>query len=105
MIVTHMIYEYPLEGHPPMMTHVYESTGNQVVVAKGAAERIPNACRLSIAEREKVNAEVKLLASSGYRVLGGGRHATGPSFPSCPGSFCLDFYWPAGLYDPPKKCG
>jgi Ca2+-transporting ATPase len=40
------VHEYPLEGRPPMMTHVYELGGKVVVAAKGGPERIIAICRL-----------------------------------------------------------
>ena len=39
-----MIYEYPLQGQPPMMTHVYQKGDTSIVAAKGAAERILAYC-------------------------------------------------------------
>src|SRR5690606_24411029 len=43
-----MIKEYPLEGKPPMMTHVFENEeGHRIIAAKGAAEGIMALCSLS----------------------------------------------------------
>jgi Ca2+-transporting ATPase len=36
-----MIHEYPLEGKPPMMTHIFENnSGERIIAAKGAPEAI-----------------------------------------------------------------
>src|SRR5262249_6546982 len=43
---TEMIHEYPLEGRPPMMTHIYNVQGKTIVAAKGGAERIISVCKL-----------------------------------------------------------
>ena len=65
-----MIYEYPLQGRPPMMTHVYEDGNSRIVAAKGAAERITDVCHLNEAVKNKISGHVKSLASKGYRVIG-----------------------------------
>jgi Ca2+-transporting ATPase len=41
-----MIHEYPLEGRPPMMTHIHRINDKVIVSAKGAAERIVSLCSL-----------------------------------------------------------
>ncbi|WP_449398081.1 hypothetical protein [Chryseobacterium wanjuense] len=34
-----MVHEYPLDGKPPMMTHIFEDKeGNRIIAAKGAPE-------------------------------------------------------------------
>src|SRR5439155_23457990 len=43
-----MIKEYPLEGYPPMMTHVYKEGDKSIATAKGGVERILRICNLSI---------------------------------------------------------
>ena len=65
-----MIYEYPLQGRPPMMTHVYENGNTTIVAAKGAAEKIMEVCHLNEAAKNKISEHVKSLASKGYRVIG-----------------------------------
>ncbi|TMI71205.1 MAG: cation-translocating P-type ATPase [Bacteroidetes bacterium] len=99
-----MIYEYPLEGQPPMMTHAYRSEDNTVVVAaKGAAERILKACKTDQEITAKVIKHVNTFASKGYRVLGvaGAIHST-PGFPSQQDDFGWEFIGLLALYDPPK---
>ncbi|MCU7375722.1 HAD-IC family P-type ATPase [Paucibacter sp. O1-1] len=48
-----MVYEYPLSGPPPMMTHAFENAaGTRIIAAKGAQEAILSVCRLSDEEKE-----------------------------------------------------
>ena len=65
-----MIHEYPLEGRPPMMTHVYDIENKTIVAAKGGAERIISICKLDEPDEKKVSQHVHELANNGYRVLG-----------------------------------
>ena len=68
-----LIHEYPLGGKPPMMTHIFEDTnGNKVIAAKGAPEALMNVSNLSEIEKQQINNTIKLLANDGYRVLGVG---------------------------------
>ncbi len=52
-ILPGMIYEYPLSGRPPMMTHAYNMDGSRVVAGKGAPERIMRVCGLEADEKLK----------------------------------------------------
>src|SRR5690606_19535209 len=48
-----MMHEYPLEGKPPMMTHIFEnSSGERIIAAKGAPEAILAVSNLSKNEKE-----------------------------------------------------
>lgn len=99
-----MIYEYPLEGRPPMMTHVYRQGNKIIIAAKGAAERILKVCRLNAQEQEKIIHYVKELAGQGFRVLGvaSAGHESG-EFPQSQDDFAWQFEGLIALYDPPKK--
>jgi Ca2+-transporting ATPase len=100
-----MIYEYPLEGQPPMMTHIYRSDDNTIVAAgKGAVERILNACKTDRETTAKVIQHTNTFASKGYRVLGvaGAIHST-PGFPTHQDDFEWEFIGLLALYDPPKN--
>ncbi len=98
-----MVYEYPLEGQPPMMTHLYDDENKLVAAAKGAAERIIRVCRLSEKERIRISAIVQQLAAKGWRVLGvaGARPAAVP-YPLSQDDFNWQFKGLLALYDPPK---
>ncbi len=99
-----MIYEYPLEGRPPMMTHVYDIEDETVVAAKGGAERIISVCKLNEADHKKVSQYVHDLSNHGYRMLGvASAGHKGPTFPDSQNDFTWQFEGLLALYDPPRK--
>lgn len=99
-----MVHEYPLEGQPPMMTHVYEDHGRRLIAAKGAPERILRVCNLDAGIAGDLRRKVSELASSGYRVLGicavQGHEG---AYPEQQDNFNWQFEGLVALYDPPKK--
>jgi Ca2+-transporting ATPase len=99
-----MVYEYPLSGYPPMMTHVYRSGDKILVSAKGAPERIFRICRLAGPDIRRMENIIQQLASAGYRVLGVSstlNHIGG--FPELQDDFNWEFDGLLALYDPPKE--
>ena len=99
-----MIYEYALQGQPPMMTHVYEQENKKIIAAKGAAERIIKICRLDDVSIKKINGQIKILASQGYRVLGVASSIhTDKALPTKQDDFNWKFEGLLALYDAPKK--
>jgi Ca2+-transporting ATPase len=98
-----LVCEYPLEEHPPMMTHVYGTPGNYRVAAKGAPERIMEACKLSGDEYQSVRDITDQMASLGQRVIAvaAAEHETG--LPSTQFGFKWRFIGLLSLFDPPKK--
>lgn len=99
-----MIYEYPLEGKPPMMTHVYQHENSKIIAAKGAAERILKICSLNSDETKKLTAIITSIAQKGYRVIGvaSAEHVDG-SLPAAQDDFNWKFEGLLALYDPPRK--
>lgn len=99
-----MVYEYPLEGHPPMMTHIYEDVSGKVIAGKGAVERIVRVCKPGKADEELVMALAKSLASKGYRIIAvaSAAHEEIP-LPDMQDNFNWHFSGLLALYDPPKK--
>lgn len=99
-----MIFEYPLEGNPPMMTHVYESVDRKLVAAKGAIERVLRVCKLNTADNEKIMQHVVSLASKGFRVIGvaSAIHEQ-TEFPASQDNFDWRFEGIIALQDPLKK--
>lgn len=99
-----MIHEYPLGGKPPMMTHLFEnSQGQRIIAAKGAPEALMNVCNLSPDEIAKINAAIKEITSEGYRVLGVGESVfEGNNFPKKQQEFSFKFKGIVAFYDPPK---
>ncbi|MBS1764991.1 MAG: cation-translocating P-type ATPase [Bacteroidetes bacterium] len=100
-----MIHEYPLEGKPPMMTHLFENASSiRIIAAKGAPEAILSVCNLSAAEKEKLQKQIKHFGSQGYRVLGVAKSSfSGNNFPEKQQDFSFDFLGFTVFYDPPKK--
>ena len=89
-----IIHEYPLDGKPPMMTHLFENKqGNRIIAAKGAPEALLEISTLSAAEKELVNKAVRSLAAKGYRTLGVGVTThPGNTFPEKQQQFKSTFY-------------
>ena len=99
-----MVYEYPLGGRPPMMTHVFEDRfGNRIIAAKGAPEAILKLCSLSAEEITSLQKILEDLAMKGYRILGIAQaNFTGNEFPGTQQEFAFDFIGLIVFYDPPK---
>ncbi len=100
-----IIHEYPLSGRPPMMTHIFENTsGQRIIAAKGAPEAIIAVCELSTQEKIQIQKALHDLTILGYRVLGVAKteHA-GNNFPAEQQSFKFAFKGLVAFYDPPKK--
>ncbi|CAH0996521.1 Calcium-transporting ATPase 1 [Emticicia aquatica] len=100
-----LIHEYPLEGKPPMMTHIFENkVGKRFIAAKGAAEALMAVSNLTELEKEKIEEIINTLALDGYRILGVGEaHFEGNDFPETQQQFKFTFKGIVAFYDPPKK--
>ncbi|ULQ54191.1 cation-translocating P-type ATPase [Flavihumibacter fluvii] len=100
-----LIHEYPLEGVPPMMTHVFENAaGNRIISAKGAPEAIFTLSALNDKELKNVITAMEQMASKGYRVLGVASTVfEGNDFPAKQQDFPFKFCGLIAFYDPPKK--
>lgn len=100
-----MIHEYPLEGRPPMMTHIFEGgDGTRIIAAKGAPEAILAVSQLTEAERSQLGQQVRDLGKQGYRLLGVAKaQFEGNDFPKAQQSFPFEFLGFTVFYDPPKK--
>ncbi len=56
-------YEYPIEGKPPMMTHIFKNeTGETIIAAKGAPEAILHQSALFIEELKHIEEQAQLYA-------------------------------------------
>ncbi len=100
-----MVYEYPLSGKPPMMTHIFENAErSRIIAAKGAPEAIIAASNLSDNEKEILKQKITILAAEGYRVLGVGiSHFEGINWPIKQQDLSFEFKGLVAFYDPPKQ--
>jgi Ca2+-transporting ATPase len=100
-----MIHEYPLEGKPPMMTHLFEdASGNRIIAAKGAPEAILAVSNLSENDKDTLRQHIKDLGKQGYRLLGVAKaHFNGTDFPEKQQNFDFEFLGFTVFYDPPKR--
>ncbi len=105
-----MIHEYPLEGKPPMMTHVFSSdAGDRIIAAKGAPEAVLSCCNLSEDAKNRILSMSSTLAGEGFRILAVGRGSTeinitnGNAYPTCQQEIPLAFLGLLAFFDPPKK--
>lgn len=103
-----LVYEYPLGGVPPMMTHVQHlgagENAERVVAAKGAVERILMVCAdLDDEARTAIIKRTHTLASKGYRILGvASAEWNEAQYPDDQDLFSWNFAGLVALYDPPK---
>ena len=100
-----MIHEYPLDGKPPMMTHLFEDNkGNRIIAAKGAPEAIMEVCNLTDPEKEQIYDAMKNMAFHGYRIIGVCEcDFSGTKFPDTQQEFQFQFKGLVAFYDPPKE--
>lgn len=100
-----MFHEYPLEGKPPMMTHLFENSGKErIIAAKGAPEAILAVASLSDTERTKVSGLIRKFGQQGYRVLGVANSGfEGNVFPERQQDLKFEFLGLVVFYDPPKE--
>lgn len=100
----HMVKEYPLEGKPPMMTHIFEDkSGNRIVAAKGAPEAFLDISKLTKLKKDQVLTAVHDLAAEGYRLLGVATASfSGNNYPDKQQDFNFSFHGLVAFYDPPK---
>ena len=99
-----LVHEYPLDGKPPMMTHVFENKiGKRIIAAKGATEALIATSNLSENEKKQVLSAMKKMALEGYRVLGVSvANFQGNDYPEKQQDFKFDFIGLVAFYDPPK---
>lgn len=99
-----LFHEYPLDGKPPMMTHLFRNKeGKRIIAAKGATEALINVSNLSETQRQQVLTVSDKLASEGFRILGVGySDFEGDDFPKTQQEFRFHFIGLIAFYDPPK---
>ena len=100
-----MIHEYPLDGKPPMMTHLFENNSKErIIAAKGAPEAILAVSNLSDREKETLRKKIQTFGLEGYRILGVAKSVfKGHNFPEKQQDFSFEFLGFTVFYDPPKQ--
>ncbi|OWK73024.1 haloacid dehalogenase [Flavobacteriaceae bacterium JJC] len=100
-----MFHEYPLDGKPPMMTHLFENPdGERIIAAKGAPEAILNVLRLMETEKKHLEKQIEDFGHKGYRVLGVAKSDyKGADVPQKQQDLPFEFLGFVVFYDPPKK--
>jgi Ca2+-transporting ATPase len=100
-----LVHEYALDGQPPMMTHIFEDTkGNTIIAAKGAPEALINVSKLTDEEKQKIHAAIELLANDGFRVLAVGTSTfKEKDYPKNQQDLPFQFKGIVAFYDPPKE--
>ncbi|MBG6111471.1 Ca2+-transporting ATPase [Flavobacterium sp. CG_9.10] len=100
-----LVHEYPLDGKPPMMTHVFENQdGTRIIAAKGAPEALIASSNLSEKETTQILKAVETMANKGFRVLGVGvTEFQGNDYPKKQQDFPFHFKGLIAFYDPPKE--
>ncbi len=99
-----MVHEYPLDGKPPMMTHVFENQdGKRIIASKGGPETIIKVSNLKEEEKKSIYNVIEKLASKGYRILGVGYSDYKENFyPEDQQEIPFQFIGLVVFYDPPK---
>ena len=100
-----MIHEYPLDGKPPMMTHLFENpSGETIIAAKGAPEAILEVSNLPENQKTMLREKILEFGKKGWRVLGVAKaQFDGNDFPEKQQDFNFEFLGFTVFYDPPKK--
>ncbi len=100
-----IIHEYPLDGKPPMMTHIFEnSAGKRIISAKGAPEAFFEISNFTSNQKKIVQKALQELSQDGYRVLGVAEaFFDEKTFPKRQQSFSFNFKGIVAFYDPPKS--
>ncbi|ODS85676.1 MAG: haloacid dehalogenase, partial [Cytophagaceae bacterium SCN 52-12] len=100
-----LFHEYPLEGKPPMMTHLFKNCQKKrIIAAKGAPEAILQVSVLTEKERQKIRQLIKNFGEQGFRVLAVAKSDfDGDNFPEKQQDFRFNLLGLVVFFDPPKQ--
>lgn len=99
------IHEYPIGGVPSMMTHIFQHTNGEIIIAaKGAVEALLSNTILTSETAGIIEKQAMQYASQGYRVLAVGK-AEWPdnNWPECQTEFKFNLLGLLVFQDPPKE--
>ena len=99
-----LVHEYPLNGNPPMMTHVVEDAkGTKITACKGAPEAIIAVSHCSEDEQKQITTAMEAMMNKGFRVLGVGvAQKEEANYPLTQQDIQFKFIGLVAFYDPPK---
>jgi len=99
-----IIKEYPVEEHSLSVVHIW-GKGNiaKIVALKGAPETVFDLCKLNKVRKIELEADVKLLASQGLRVIAVAKGKNINILHNNRSDFDFDFLGLVGLTDPIRK--
>jgi Ca2+-transporting ATPase len=101
-----LVREYPLSKHLLAMSHVWKSPDEKeyVIAVKGAPEAVMDLCHLPKPEFEKIEKNVRLMASEGLRVIGVAKAYFKPKkLPREQHDFTFEFLGLVGFADPVRS--
>ncbi len=99
------VHEYPIDGKPPMMTHIFaNSEGQTIIAAKGAPEALLKRSQLSPSQIKKIEDQLYVYAKQGFRILGVGKGLweNEKKWPESQQEFLFEFLGLVAFHDPPK---
>jgi Ca2+-transporting ATPase len=98
------VHEYPVDGKPPMMTHIFSNEEGEIIIAaKGAPEAILKLSSLTASEFQFFEKQSLEYAKQGYRVLGVGKGIWHENkWPLSQEEFSFEFLGLIAFNDPPK---
>ncbi|MEQ8477221.1 cation-translocating P-type ATPase [Fulvivirga sp.] len=100
----HLIHEYPLEGVPPIMTHVFSDNKSEHIIAvKGSVEGVLNQSELSQEQKCDILMLTDGFAKKGYRILAVAKSLRDiKNLPDSQEEFEFEFLGLIAFNDPPK---
>jgi Ca2+-transporting ATPase len=99
-----LVHEYPLEGDPPVMTHVFQGDAQkQIIAMKGSVEGVLALSTCNEKEKAHIHEQVRLLAAKGFRLLGVAMaESLEKDLPKSQFDLKIPFKGLLAFYDPPK---
>ncbi|HMU68649.1 MAG TPA: cation-translocating P-type ATPase [Chitinophagales bacterium] len=98
-----MVHEYPLDGTPPIMTHVFFNDNEYKIGCKGGLETLLPLCNADKETIQRVTNQAEIFTGKGFRVLAVAKAAFPENgLPARQNLFSFDLLGLIAFYDPPK---